>query len=196
MDTMSHDSTSSTPPAAATVRSPRVVVGVHGSTASLAALRFAVSEARLRDAELWSVIVWRPPGGDQPHPGGPTRELENDIQRHCHRRLQDAWDQALGGVPHDLLVSLAVIRGDSARVLQGIASESRDLLVVGAPSRNPVKWIVERPTARACLRRAACPCVLVPPPALAAELGTGRWRAHQHARRAARLATRQPHPHP
>ena len=42
----------------------RVVVGVSGSTGSLAALCRAAGEARHRGAELWPVLAWEPPGGD------------------------------------------------------------------------------------------------------------------------------------
>lgn len=41
----------------------RVVVGVSGSLGSVTALSRAAAEARRREAELWPVLVWEPPGG-------------------------------------------------------------------------------------------------------------------------------------
>ncbi|HYS37240.1 MAG TPA: universal stress protein, partial [Pseudonocardiaceae bacterium] len=42
----------------------RVVVGVDGSPGSLAALRYALREARRLAATLIPVHAWQPPGGD------------------------------------------------------------------------------------------------------------------------------------
>ncbi len=80
----------------------RIVVGVHGSLGSLQALRFAAEEARERHVVLVAAIAWMPPGGDlaeRTHPSPNLRQVWRDAAR---QRLLDAFDNGLGGLPHDI----------------------------------------------------------------------------------------------
>lgn len=137
----------------------RVVVGVDGSTASLTALRWAGREAGLRQARL-HVICVMDPGRVRaaPYAGCARRsaaEAENAVPR-------DAWlkalvDTALGDSPL-VTVDTEVVAGLAAKVLISCAAGA-DLLVLGDPATS--QHDVIGPVARACLRHAPCPVVVV-----------------------------------
>ncbi|WP_037068798.1 universal stress protein [Pseudonocardia acaciae] len=140
----------------------RVIVGVGGSAGSLRALRRAVTEARLRDAELWSVLAWIPQGGEIFNRRHPCPPLLGLWERDALRRLHVAWEEALGGVPAGLAVCIRVGRGAPGQVLVRCADRDDDLLVVGGP--GPVRRLLGGSVAGHCLRRARCGVLVVPPP--------------------------------
>lgn len=154
----------------------RIFVGVHGSIGSLHALRRAVAEARLRDAELYSVIAWTPPGGDALDRRAPEPHLRRVWLTAAHRTLRRAWDEALGGVPDDIPVHLRGDRGHPGWVLTELADREDDLIVVGAGRGGSWRRVTHHSVARYCVARAVCPVVVVPPPPLARELGHARNR--------------------
>jgi nucleotide-binding universal stress UspA family protein len=136
----------------------RIVVGVDGSTGSLAALGWAEREAGLRDAALHVVRAWEdtakrvapyasranPPGGPQDH-------------RTAEGRLQADVTAVLGPAPL-VTMDVRVVEGLAARVLLDHAVGA-DLLVLGSATRCAPDGI--GPVARACLRHAPCPVVVV-----------------------------------
>ncbi len=127
----------------------RVVVGVSGSRASLAALAQAAREAELRNALLHLVTVdetharrcapYARPYGNEPAP-------EPD--------LDSVADSAIlaPGLPriHEH------VRGPAPRMLQ-LAARGAELLVIGRTDCADVLG----PTARACVAHAACPVLVV-----------------------------------
>jgi nucleotide-binding universal stress UspA family protein len=155
----------------------RVVVGVHGSVGSLAALRHAVAEARRRDAVVHSVLVWSPPGGDVAEQRYPDARLRRIWAGMARERLRTAWHHAMGGVPDDVPVRLRVARGEPGAALIELADRPDDLLVVGAGQARPLRRLLRRGVARYCLTRAACPVLVVPEPTLARALGRRHRRA-------------------
>ncbi|HET6503484.1 MAG TPA: universal stress protein [Amycolatopsis sp.] len=160
----------------------RVVVGVDGSLGSLQALRRAVTEARLRDREVWSVLAWSPPGGEAAYRRSPCPPLLREWRDEQLRRLRQAWDEALGGVPGDLDVSLWVVRGHPGRVLVEFAGHPDDLLLVGTGRRGRVRRWRGGSTLRHCLAHARCCVVAVPPSTLEEEL-TGTFLRRTLTRR-------------
>jgi len=152
----------------------RIVVGVHGSLGSLQALRWAADEARERQVPLVPVIAWVPPGGDfaeRTHPSPHLRRVWHDAAR---QQLTDAFDEGLGGVPHDLLVQARVERGETGLVLVAVADQPEDLLIIGTGRRNPIGRALRKSVGRYCLAHAKCPVLAVPPSALMDELSHGR----------------------
>ena len=148
----------------------RVIVGVTGSVGNLQALRCAAAEARRREAPLVAVHAWVPPGGEMAERQCSVPELRQVWQEAAWRRLLDAFDTALGGLPSDLPVQAVAIRGDPGRVLVATADRGDDLLVVGA-GRRGVPWrLLRRRVSRYCLIHAACPVLVVPPSELAQEM--------------------------
>jgi hypothetical protein len=107
----------------------RIFVGVTGSLGSLQALRFATEEARQRDVPLIPVLSWIPPGGEMADRRYPSSELRQLWRQAAWSRLWTAFDEALGGVPGDVRVEPAVVRGDAGTVLTELASADGDILV-------------------------------------------------------------------
>jgi nucleotide-binding universal stress UspA family protein len=150
----------------------RILVGVHGSLGSLQALRFATEEARRREARLIPVIAWVPPGGDLAERRQPVYSLRQIWRDAAQERLQDAFDQGLGGLPGDLAMEPMVVRGPAGPVLVTAASQPDDLLVVGT-GRRGLRRFFRRSVSRYCLGHAHCPVIAVPPSDLMDEASRG-----------------------
>jgi len=143
---------------------------VTGSVGNLEALRSAAAEARRRGAALVAVHAWIPPGGDLAERRCSVPELRQVWHEAAWRRLWDAFDAALGGLPAELPIVPVVMRGDAGRILVGTASREDDLLVVGAGRRGTFTRLLRRRICRYCLTHAACPVLVVPPSELAQEM--------------------------
>ncbi len=109
-------------------QSARIVVGVDGSPASEAAVRFALREARLRDAAVTLVCAWWDPAALP----GPDRLPFTDpegIKKQAKARFANAVEPHLADYP-DVAVERRFVLERAQRVL---ADNARDamLLVVG-----------------------------------------------------------------
>lgn len=132
-----------------------IVVGVSGSPASAAALRWAAEEARRRHAALHVVNCWstEPRAYYAPLPGQPTGG------EHEHaRQLAAIVREVLDGAPPPGLAADAV-EGAAERTLVE-ESASADLLVLGSAAAGLADHAVG-PVIRACLSHAHCPVVVV-----------------------------------
>jgi nucleotide-binding universal stress UspA family protein len=157
----------------------RIIVGVSGSPGSLHALRCAVIEARLRDSAIWSVMTWIPKGGELANQHAPCPQLMRIWRDDAAKRLNQAWDDALGGVPPDLNARLFVPRGSPGQRLVQIADHESDLLVIGAGTSCALGRLVKGSVPRYCLRHARCAVLTVPPSRLERQLAhhpLARWR--------------------
>jgi nucleotide-binding universal stress UspA family protein len=146
----------------------RIAVGFDGSAGAEAALRFAVSEARLRGAELRVVHAWLP----RPATAGAWRlgrrpaELERDAAESHEAALAELRLHVeltmIEADAEDLDVDVAGVEGVPRRVL---VEESRDadLLVVGARGSGRLPVALLGSVSAACARHASCPVVIVPP---------------------------------
>jgi nucleotide-binding universal stress UspA family protein len=134
------------------------VVGVDGSTASLAALRWAVREAGLRDAALHVVRAWEDaakqvaPYASHTCPPGSAEDYLDTAAR-----LKAAVADVLGPAPV-VTATVQVAEGLAARVLLDHAAGA-EMLVLGTATGRAPDGI--GPVARACLRHAPCPVVVV-----------------------------------
>ncbi|MEU0968723.1 universal stress protein [Streptomyces sp. NPDC005917] len=166
----------------------RVVVGVSGSLRSVTALCRAAAEARRREAQLWPVLAWEPPGGElaaRRTPAPPA--LVAEWQRAARQRLLDVLDEFFGeagppGVPlHGL-----VVRATPGLALVETANREDDILVVGAGRRRWYRAFSGR-VARYCLAHATCPVLAVPPSPLEEALASmhrrNTWRLPLSARK-------------
>ncbi|MER7952540.1 universal stress protein [Streptomyces sp. NPDC096079] len=145
----------------------RIVVGVTGSLASLAALRYATALARRDGTPLLAVLVWEPPEGEGLFARMPDRAWARLWGDDARRRLEDALVDGLGGVPAGLAFEGRVVRGAPAAALCAAADRPGDLLVLGsAPGRGRLARPRRRPVLRGVLRRASGPVLTVPGPAL------------------------------
>jgi len=132
---------------------PWIVTGVHDTAASDAALDWAAREARLRRAQLHLVLV-RDPGAISRAPyAHPAAPAPGDAEAVC---LAGAGVRAARVLPRSLVIA-ELADGLPAKVLADRAAGA-SLLVLGAA---PAGFL--GPVARACLREAPCPVVIVVP---------------------------------
>jgi nucleotide-binding universal stress UspA family protein len=140
-------------------RQQRVLVGVDGSVASLAALRWAADEARLRQSSLHIVGAWDPATHSASYAdiGGPATRVELEVI------AGDAFSAAIRTVFGPQLpdgVSAELAEGAPERILLARSAEV-GLLALGATSRPwPGEWFAG-PVIRACLAHAGCPVVVI-----------------------------------
>lgn len=169
----------------------RVVVGVDGSLASLAALRQAVAEARRDSAALHVVWVW----GRQvvghvtvaaSIPNSPRLIMEGQ------QRVADAFACSLGSYPADVAVTIDVraYEGNAGAALVGIADRDRDLLVIGAGIARRRLHPFGHAVGRYCLRHARCVVLVVPPSELAQTIIRHPGQAKRLPRRLLRAVAR------
>lgn len=152
-------------------RRGRVIVGVHGSLSSLAALRQAVTEARRRGARLCA--VWVVPEDLAWVSGVP---LSEEDMRTMHEQIESAFENALGAVPDDLQLRSVVLVGAPGRELVGFARREEDLLVVGAGEHGRLRRWGARSVSAYCVRHARCPVLTVPLSAFAKRMRRARLR--------------------
>lgn len=137
----------------------RIVVGVKRSAASLAALRWAAAEARLRRAALHVVHAWEPAArrasyailGDSPAGGQERLRARDNLA---------AIVLAAFGTDMPAGMTAEIAEGMAERVL---VDRSRDagLLVLGAAADAGVTGRPAGPVIRACMRSASCPLVII-----------------------------------
>jgi nucleotide-binding universal stress UspA family protein len=125
---------------------PRVFVGVDRSPAGLAALRYAVDEARRRGAVLYAVHADRTLGSQD------------------RTVIDAAFREVFGGPPPGVEVCREPVIADPAELLRRRADRPTDLVVVGVRKHGPLGLLRRRPTSRAVLRGARCSVVAVPAP--------------------------------
>jgi nucleotide-binding universal stress UspA family protein len=138
----------------------RIVVGVDGSPASVAALGWAAREARLRQAELHAVYAWE--GAERcraPYATCPGLPRPEEDRAAAASLLAASVRAALGRAPpRGLRTELA--EGHAERMLLDRAAGA-ELLVLGSAGRAGHLPQAAGPVHRACLRGAPCPVVIV-----------------------------------
>ncbi len=158
----------------------RIIVGVNGSLGSLAALHEAVAEARRTGAELLAVLAWTPPGGEFSFRRSPCPPLIAASRDAAVERARAALDEAFpGGVP-GVSLHCQVVRGEAGVALVGAADRAGDLLVVGAGGRGALGRLLRPSVTAYCVKRAGCPVLTVPRPALQRELAQFERRTAWH----------------
>ncbi|WP_256216058.1 universal stress protein [Streptomyces sp. Ag109_O5-10] len=151
-----------------------------GSLGSVTALSRAAAEARRRDAELWPVLAWQPPGGELATRRSPAATLMVDEwQRMARQRLLDVLDEVFGDVGPGTPVHGLVVRGTPGLSLVEVADRDDDVLVVGAGRRGWRRAFSGR-VARYCLSHARCPVLAVPPSPLEETLTAAHRRNSWH----------------
>ncbi|MFI8182151.1 universal stress protein [Actinacidiphila glaucinigra] len=148
-------------------RAGRVVVSVSGSLAGLAALRRGLVEARATGRPLLAVLAWEPPEGEALYRARPESSWADLWAEGAARRLDQALDDAFGGLPPEVRIERRVVRGAPGTVLCAVASDAADVLLVGTArsSRSPM-GVHRRPVQRAVLAGAVCDLVIVGGPRL------------------------------
>jgi nucleotide-binding universal stress UspA family protein len=133
-----------------------ILVGVSGSRASAAALRWAEDEAGRRHGELKIVRIWHPEPRAS-YARTPARADSPADPERASEELADTVRAVLGGRP--LTDTTAVVVEGSAERELVAESAGADLLVLGSGSGTSIG-----PVVRTCVIHAHCPVVVVSPP--------------------------------
>jgi nucleotide-binding universal stress UspA family protein len=134
-----------------------IVVGVDGSTCSIAALRWAVAEARLRRAKVKALLAWSYPDVSTYHEA--AQALETPFAELAAARLAGAAAEAgVGGAAVEL--EQVVVEAPAAAALLDAASEA-SLLVVGSRGLGGFAGLMLGSVSQQCAHHAHCPVVIV-----------------------------------
>jgi nucleotide-binding universal stress UspA family protein len=137
-----------------------VIVGVDGSPGSVAALKYAIEEARLRDAALTAVTAWSVPALAYE---ADWTGAELDPQT-FEAAANSTLTNALSGVDTTgVEVNRIVREGQAADVLVLEAGEN-DLLVVGSRGLGGFRGLMLGSVSHQCTTHARCPVTVVPHP--------------------------------
>jgi nucleotide-binding universal stress UspA family protein len=143
-----------------------IVVGVDGSAASLAALRWAADEARLRDARLVAVHAWAfiPPAplaepGLAPIPAADLPAQLEAQQDAAEAEFAAAIEEAFPERP-PVEIERKLIENDPAEALES-ESKTADLVVVGSRGRSGIAAALLGSVSRHVVDHATCPVVVV-----------------------------------
>lgn len=136
----------------------KIVVGVDGSAASNAALRWALEEARLRGARLEAVHAFASP--EVSTTSQALHLIETDFAAYraagaeiVDRALSDAGAESVE-------IERSVVEGPPAAALLDAAKEA-DLLVVGSRGHGGFAGLLLGSVSEQCAHHAPCPVVIV-----------------------------------
>jgi len=137
-----------------------IVVGVDGSGESRQALRWAVDEAVLRQAQVLVVHAWwalpelkGTPGSAADSQANPGREAE--------RFIHEFVEQTLGPDAPKVEINALPAQGITAAEALLDAAGQADLLVVGSRGLGGFKRLLLGSVSQQCVQHATCPVVVV-----------------------------------
>jgi nucleotide-binding universal stress UspA family protein len=139
----------------------KIVVGVDGSEASKDALRWALEEARLRQAELVAVHAWEPPqtiAEPGPAPGFDLVAVLPQAEE-AGQRLAEAVTNEVAGEYSDVTVEPVAVEGSPVEVLVDAAREA-DLLVVGSRGHGRFAALLLGSVSQKLAQHAPCPLLI------------------------------------
>lgn len=142
----------------------RIVVGVDGSEHGSAALRFAVEEARLRQATLVAVHAWSYVPLAPIQTGYDTMELPptfvaEDLERE-EQAARALLDGALAGLPEGVEVERRVVAGSADDAILEEAAGAA-LIVVGSHGHGRLASALLGSVSSRVIGHAPCPVVVV-----------------------------------
>ncbi|MGJ7906558.1 universal stress protein [Actinopolyspora sp. H202] len=134
----------------------RITVGVDGSPASKAALRWAVRQAELTGGEITTVIAWEyPPIYGWEVPTG--ADLDRDAARTLNAVIMEILGEETSVLPHR-----EVVQGHPARALLDVANETAAaLIVVGNRGHGGFTGALLGSVSQHCVAHARTPVVVV-----------------------------------
>jgi nucleotide-binding universal stress UspA family protein len=142
-----------------------IVVGIDGSEASREALRWAVEEAKLRDARLVAVHAWSfvpaQPLGEPGMLAVPAGDLAGQLSAESDAAataLDSAVDAASDGAGVE--IEKKVVEEDPGEAIISAAADA-DLIVVGSHGRTGLKAALLGSVSRHVVDHAQCPVVVV-----------------------------------
>jgi nucleotide-binding universal stress UspA family protein len=141
----------------------KIVAGVDGSDTSKEALRWALEEARLRQARLQVVHAWDAPPPVPDVAGAPSVgyeyvELLPTLQRSADELVARLVEEVAGENPGVEIESVAV-QGPAASVIVDAAKDAQ-LLVVGSRGHGRFAGLLLGSVSQALAHHAPCPLVI------------------------------------
>lgn len=141
---------------------PRIVVGVDGSTGSRTALQWAVEEARAHDAVVEAVFIY-----PYVHVGLLLEEpalipgrVHEEAREAAERHLENSIDAA--GIDETVIdLRRRVVEGRPADRLLA-AAHGADLLVLGSRGLGGFRGLLLGSVSNQCIQHARCPIVVIP----------------------------------
>jgi nucleotide-binding universal stress UspA family protein len=132
-----------------------IVVGVDGSEQSLAALHWAVDEARMRRGKVHLITAWHYP----PVPSTVEDSGSNDSIHAAERVQADALKTVAA---EDVDITGMLVRGSPATALLDAAKDA-DLLIVGSRGHGGFSGLLLGSTSSQVAHHAPCPVLVVRP---------------------------------
>jgi nucleotide-binding universal stress UspA family protein len=131
----------------------RIVVGVDGSEHGNAALRWALDEALVHEAEIVAVFAWQ-----MPFIGIPGAFDREEMERMCKRFVEEA---VAAIVPEPRVpITRLVAEGDVSASLIA-AAKAADMLVLGSRGRGGFTGLKLGSVSQECAQHASCPVVII-----------------------------------
>jgi len=140
----------------------RIVVGVDGSPGSLAALRWALSEASWRGVDVHAVGVWRYAGGRGFNVSAGDPRPRDEMARAMAATIAAATASPPGAeAPTRVMVTTTLVLGDPGWELPAAVGHD-DLLVVGSRGHGTAVGLLLGSVSQQVVVHALCPVVVVP----------------------------------
>jgi nucleotide-binding universal stress UspA family protein len=140
----------------------RIVVGVDGSPGSVAALRWAMTEAQLTNATIEAVITWQEPVTYGYSYGWmPPLDDASDIATIMAKVLDDSIAAVSASLTHPVAVLPVVLQGHPIQMLLDTAAGAQ-MLVVGSRGHSTFAGVLLGSVSQHCVQHAPCPVVVVP----------------------------------
>jgi nucleotide-binding universal stress UspA family protein len=141
----------------------KIVVGADGSDASKEALRWALDEARLRQARLQVVHAWEapPPVADVAPSPSPSLELVDmlpALQQSAEHTVRRLVEDVAGDDP-GVELEAAAVEGPAVSVLLDAARDAQ-LIVVGSRGHGRFASLLLGSVSQALAHHAPCPLVI------------------------------------
>jgi nucleotide-binding universal stress UspA family protein len=139
-----------------------IVVGVDGSAVSIAALKWAIEEARRRGCRVEAVNAWH----SDPTTTGLARadiiqlRPRSEVLAAQTELLEGSINDAAGDAM-DVEIRQVLAEGQPGPALVRIA-ENAELLVVGTHGHTRLAEVLLGSVSSYCVRHAACPVVVIP----------------------------------
>jgi nucleotide-binding universal stress UspA family protein len=140
----------------------RIVVGLDGSDESRSALRWAVAEAAIWDADLDVVHAWDLPFVTVPPPMNVGHPADFEALQQTAGALLDTEVEAarVHNGPSPRQVEKILVRDTASRALLDTA-KGADLLVVGSRGRGGFSGLLLGSVSNQCVHHAPCPVAVV-----------------------------------
>jgi nucleotide-binding universal stress UspA family protein len=142
----------------------RIVVGVDGSEHAKAAMRWALTQARLTDATVEAVTAWQDPAMSGFSYGWSPMLFEGDsIATLTEKTLNETIAEVTAGRANGQRVEIKtrVVQGHPAQVMVEASTGAR-LLVLGSRGHSTFAGILLGSVSQHCVQHAPCPVVVIP----------------------------------